>query len=206
MKTWLKKSILKKVQFSDQGKISPALEASIDHPFFLEVVKNCLRLPNQKDMSEYQEDFFSETNSEFVTLSTLLNSDVNNEPISLQEMKPSILAAGLSLIDKGKLIKILSSSDYENCTSEQIAVLVTFLLEHNFLHYAFVFVKSSFTRFELYNCIYNVFPFIFFFIEKIVMDENIPMAQKFAKINTEDLRQLLSIAPNFLFHPKYNRV
>lgn len=197
---------MKKVKIHDIGKISAELEESIQHPFFLDVVKNCLRLPSQKDMSEYQEDFFSESNLEFMTLSTLLNSDVNNEPISLQEMKPSILASGLSLIDKGKLIKILSSSDYENCSSEQISILVGFLLEHNFLHYAFVFVKSSFTRFELYNSVYNVFPFVFYFIEKILQDDKIPMAQKIAKINTEDLKQLLSIAPNFLFHPKYNRV
>lgn len=157
-------------------------------------------------MNEYQEDFFSENNSEFMALSTLLNSDISNEPISLQQMQPSILASGLSLIDKGKLIKILASSDYENCTSEQNSVLLKFLLEHNFLHYAFVFIKSSFTRFELYNSVYNVFPFVFHFVEKILLDETIPMAQKIAKINTEDLKQILSIAPNFLFNPKYSRM
>lgn len=157
-------------------------------------------------MNEYQEDFFSEHNTEFMALSTLLNSDLNNEPISLLQMNPSILASGLSLIDKGKLVKILASSDYETCTTEQTAVLVKFLIEHNFLHYAFVFVKSSFTRFELYNSVYNVFPFVFHFVEKILQDETIPMSQKIAKINTEDLKQLMSVAPNFLFHPKYSKM
>lgn len=185
------------------GKISPELEGSLNHPFFVNVIKKCLKMPTQRDLSEYQEDFFSEANSEFMSLSRLLNSDVSNDPISLQQMQPKILASGLALIDKGKLIRILANSDYENCTPEQTSVLINFLMENNFLHYAFVYIKSSFTRFDAYNSVYNVFPFILHLIERILQDNNIKMEQKIAKIHIEDLKQILALAPNFLFHPRY---
>ena len=188
----------------EQGKMLPNLEASLNHPFFVKIVKKCLKIPKLKDISEYQEDFFSDTNSEFMTLSRLLNSSINNNPIRLQQMHPDILMSGLGLMEKSKLIKILSNSDYENCSNEQLSVVINFLLDNNFMHYAFVYIKSCFTRFDEYNSLYNSFPFVFHLIERIIQDHRIPMAQKITKLHTEDLKQFLSIALNFLFHPKYD--
>ena len=119
-------------------------------------------------------------------------------------MHPKILKSGLVLIDKGKLIKILANSDYDQCSPDQTSVIIEFLMENNFLHYAFVYIKSCFTRFDEYNSLYNSFPFVFHMLEKIIEDDKIPMSQKVIKLHTEDLKQLLAIAPTFLFHPKYD--
>lgn len=196
-------NIAKEIDF-ETGKISPELEGNLDHPFFVSVIKRCLKIPRQREVSDLQDEFFSESNSDFMTLTRLLNSDISNSQICLQQMHPKILKSGLVLIDKGKLIKILANSDYDQCSPDQTSVIIEFLMENNFLHYAFVYIKSCFTRFDEYNSLYNSFPFVFHMIEKIIQDDKIPMSQKVIKLHTEDLKQLLAIAPTFLFHPKYD--
>jgi hypothetical protein len=187
----------------EKGCISPELARKIDHPFFIAVINRCIRSSTHK---EDMGDFFSEKNQDFTALSRLLNADIDVEPMSFRGIEPSTLRSGLLLMDKSKLVRTMSSSDYDACTQEQLEVMIEYLLEHDFLHYAFVFIKNSFARFEQYNSLFNVFPFVFFFIEKILLDDNIPYAMKMQKLHTEDLKQLMAIAPSFLFHPKFDSV
>ena len=190
----------------DFGKkcISRELENLIGDKWFVDKITECLQASNNKDINEFQYDFFSEKNKDFMALSRFLNCELDGEPINLSEISPIILESGLGLIDKSKFIRIMANSNYEDSNTDQIRVMCRFLLDQNFLHYAFVFIKHHFTKFEIYSEIYNVFPFVFFMLERMIKDPNIPYEIKLSKLHTEDLKQILCISPHFLFHTRFS--
>jgi hypothetical protein len=186
--------------------ITKELEQMIGDQWFVSKVNECLQATNRKEISEFDYDFFSENNKDFMALSRFLNCEIDNEPITLSEISPNILDAGLGLIDKSKFIRLIANSEYEKCNNDQLRVITKFLLDQNFLHYAFVFIKNNFSKFDIYTDLYNVFPFIFFMLEKLIRDPEIPFEIKTSRLHTEDLKQLLCIAPHFLFNPKFSEL
>ena len=192
------------------GRISPELAKAINHPFFVNVIQSCLATNGSPQLMEAKANFFTESNTEFMTLARFLNSEIeddNNEPLDLSKMNPMILRSGLTLIDKGKIVHVLSNCEYNDATmpKENIETFTRYLLEMNFLRYSFVFVKNGFTRFQTYTEIYNVFPLIFFLVEQTLVNRHMSYHMKLQYLNSEDLKQLLCIAPTVLFHPSYNK-
>jgi hypothetical protein len=192
------------------GKISPELIKAIDHPFFSQVIQTCLATNGIPQLMQAKANFFTDSNKEFMTLARFLNSEIedeNNEALDLSKMNPLILTSGLTLIDKGKIVYVLSNCEYNDPSmpNETIEALTKFLWEMNFLRYCFVFVKNGFTKFQTYTEIYNVFPLIFFLVEKTLTNRKINYSMKLHYLHTEELKQLMSIAPTVLFHPSYNK-
>jgi hypothetical protein len=187
----------------DKRVVTRELEQMIADDWFVRKVNECLQASCRKEINEFEEDFFSEKNQDFIALSRFLNCEIDNEPIALNQISPNILEAGLGLIDKSKFIKVMANSQYESCNNDQLRVVTKFLLDQNFLHYAFVFIKNNFSKFDIYSDLYNVFPFVFFMLEKLIRDPEIPFEVKASRLHTEDLKQLLCIAPHFLYNPKF---
>lgn len=192
------------------GKISDELARAINYPFFVNVIQTCLATNGTPYLMEAKANFFTESNKEFMALARFLNSEIedeNNEPLDLSKMDPMILTSGLTLIDKGKIVHVLSNCEYNDAkmSKENIEAFTKFLLEMNFLRYCFIFVKNGFTKFQTYTEIYNVFPLVFFLVEQTLQNRNIHYTTKLHYLHSEDLKQLLCIAPTVLFHPSYNR-
>lgn len=202
----------------EKGEISKNLEAKVHHPFFSKVIKESLFLAVNKETNLYsttnpENDYFGEANSDFMALSKFLNSN-NLEPIDFHTMSPRALQYGLGLIDKPILIQIMANSSYENCSQEQLTIIIGFLLDCNFLNYAFVYVKKNFSNYHQIPDLYFVFPFIFFMLEKILESDDyfkvpspgrsLSYSMKASKLHTDQLKQLLSIAPLFVFNPAFN--
>lgn len=186
---------------NETGRLGEDLIRRLDHPYLSQVISKCLAKQNPSSS-----EWFTELNSDFVSLSTMLGSRFDSEDLDLASLSPHIFEAGrllsnvgLNLLEKSKFMTLLSNTNCQSLPPSHQAILDLFLLHNSFLHYSFVQIKNSMTAVKKYPTIYNIITFVLDSVDRILSGSTVTRADKFKYIDGEDLKQILAIAPSFIF-------